>query len=450
MAFLRVAPLRWCVVVLAVVVLAVPLSPAQRVAAADHALVVAALHVLEDEYVDPVEPIPLLNAAVAALRKATNQSVSVLPDIPLGTPRADAEAAFAATFAHAVQLSLVPETTLAYTATAGMLASLHDSHTNFLDPQQYQESRQQLLGKPGFSGIGVLITARKDPAGEGWIFIEDVFPGSPAEAAGLKRFDRIVQVDGRPLKNASSQDASQLIRGPAGSTVGLTVLRGEQTITVAVVRASIQQHPVEARVIQPGVAYVKLFEFSRGAGSNLRSTLLGLGLQEPLRSVVLDLRANPGGLIHEAVAVGSLFLPARTVLSRITERGHAPNVLHTAGVPLFPRTALVVLVDGSSASASEILAGAFKDLRRATIVGEKTAGALGGSVTVRLPEGAGMQVTVERITTPMGTLVEGIGIAPDVQVTLSINDMLRGEDTQLEAALRVIGALGPQRLVRAA
>jgi carboxyl-terminal processing protease len=331
-----------------------------------------------------------------------------------------------------------------------MLASLRDSHTNFLDPQQFQESRQQLLGKPGFTGIGVLITQRKDPAGEGWIFIEDVFPGSPAEAAGLKRFDRIIQVDNRPLKNATSQDASQLIRGPAGSTVSLTILRGEQAITVSVTRASIQQHPVEARFIQPGVAYVKLFEFSRGAGSRVRSALLGLGFHEPVRSVVLDLRANPGGLIHEAVAVGSLFLPSRTVLSRITERGQAPNVLQTTGVPLFPRTTLAVLVDGSSASASEILAGAFKDLRRATIVGEKTAGALGGSVTVRLPEGTGMQVTVERITTPMGTLVEGVGIAPDVQVTLSIHDMLRGEDTQLEAALRAIGALGIQRPARAA
>ena len=450
MAVLRTAPARWFVVALAVLVLVVPFSPAQRAAAADHSLVFAALHVLEDEYVDPVEAVPLLNASIAALRKATNQNATALADIPVGTPRTEAEAAFAATFAHAVQLSLIPETQLAYAATAGMLASLRDSHTNFLNPQQYEENRQQLMGKPGFSGIGVVITSRKDPAGEGWIFVEDVFPGSPAEAAGLKRFDRIVQVDGKSLKNASSQDASQVIRGPAGSTVTLTILRSDQSITVSVVRASIQQHPVEARFIQPGVAYVKLYEFSRGAGSRLRSALLTLGLQEPLRSVVLDLRANPGGLIHEAVAVGSLFLPSRTTLSRITERGHAPNVLQTAGVPLFPRTALAVLVDGSSASASEILAGAFKDLRRATIVGEKTAGALGGSVTVRLPEGAGMQVTVERITTPLGTAVEGVGIAPDVQVTLSINDMLRGEDTQLEAALRVIGALGIQMRIRAA
>src|SRR5207302_11394502 len=117
MAVLRTAPARWFVVALAVLVLVVPFSPAQRAAAADHSLVVAALHVLEDEYVDPVEAIPLLNAAVAALRKATNQGPAALADIPAGTSRADAETAFAATFAHAVQLSLVPETQLAYTAT---------------------------------------------------------------------------------------------------------------------------------------------------------------------------------------------------------------------------------------------------------------------------------------------------------------------------------------------
>src|SRR5438445_5816630 len=163
MALLRTAPARWFGVAVAVLVLVLPFSPAQRAAAADHSLVFAALHVLEDEYVDPVEPVPLLNAAIAALRKATNQSATALADIPIGTPRAEAEAAFTATFARAVQLSLVPETQLAYAATAGMLASLRDRHTNFLNPQQYEQDHQQLLDKPAVSGIGVVITSRKDP-----------------------------------------------------------------------------------------------------------------------------------------------------------------------------------------------------------------------------------------------------------------------------------------------
>ena len=448
MRVVRGLPPRWLALLVVMILLASPLARVPSATAADQSLVFAALHVLQDEYVDPVHPVTLLNAAIAALRKVTNQTSATLPDVPALASEREAEAAFSTTFARAVQSSPVPETQLAYAATASMLASLKDSHTNFLDPQQYQESRQQLMGRPGFTGIGVLITSRKDAAGEGWIFVEDVFPGSPAEQAGLKRFDRIVQVDGHSLKNATSQEASQYIRGPAGSTVSLMVLRGDQSLQVSVVRAAIQQRSVEARVIQPGVGYVKLYEFSRGTGARLRSALLGLALQEPLRSVVLDLRANPGGLIQEAVSVGSLFLPPRTTLSRITERGHPPDVLRTAGVPLFPKTPLVVLIDGGSASASEILAGAFKDNHRATIVGEKTAGALGGSITVPLPERTGMTVTVERITTPLGTIVEGAGIVPDVPVTLTINDMVRGEDTQLTAALRVVGALKTHRLLK--
>lgn len=446
----RAFPPRWLALLVVMISLVSPVAPLPSAAAADHNLVFAALRVLQDDYVDPIQPVALLNAAIAALRRITNQSATVLPDIPAFATEREAEAAFSGTFARAVQFSPVPETQLAYAATAAMLASLKDSHTNFLDPQQYQESRQQLLGRPGFTGIGVLITSRKDGSGEGWVFVEDVFPGSPAEAAGLKRFDRIVQVDGRSLRNATSQEASQHIRGPAGSTVMLTVMRGDQTLQVAVVRAAIQQRSVEARMIQPGVAYIKLFEFSRGASARLRSALMGLALQEPLRSIVLDLRANPGGLIQEAISVGSLFLPPRTTLSKIVERNRPPDVLRTAGTPLFPKTPLVVLIDGGSASASEILAGAFKDHHRATIVGEKTAGALGGSITVPLPERTGMTVTVERITTPVGTIVEGVGIVPDVPVALTIHDMLRGEDTQLAAALRVIGAMRTHRPLKAA
>ena len=250
--------------------------------------------------------------------------------------------------------------------------------------------------------------------------------------------------------NVDSQEASQHIRGPAGSTASLTIQRGGQTLSVSVVRASIREHSVEARFIQPGVVYVKLFGFPREAGSQVKSALQGLAAQAPIRSILLDLRGNPGGLIHEAVAVGSLFLPPQTVLSRITERGQAPSVLRTTGTPLFPNTPLVVLIDGGSASASEIVTAALKDHHRATIVGEKTAGALGGSVTVPLPERSGMSVTVERITTPSGAMVEGVGISPDVPVELTVADMERGEDPQLQAALRLAAAWRIQQPLAAA
>ena len=427
-------------VLLALVLLLVPFAQLPKASAANGSLVVAALRVLEQEYVDPVQPVQLLNAALATLRKAANKGSDVLPDISKGTPEAEADAQFVSEFSRAAQF--VPPgmspTQLAYLATQGMLFSLKDSHTYYLDPDALRESRRQLFGNPSFTGIGVEITAQKDSAGVQWVFVEDVFPNSPASQAGVKRFDRIVSVDGQSLRDKSATEASQLIRGPAGSVATLVVQRGNQTVQLQVTRAPIRVPPVEATFISPGVAYLKLFEFSQGAGQQLRIGVQALQAQAPIRSAILDLRGNPGGLIVEAASVGGVFMPTNTILSRIHERGQPASLLQTTGRPLLPDTPLAVLVDANSASASEILTGAFKDYGRATIVGDKTAGALGGSVTVALPEG-GMSVTVERILTPKNTQVEAVGITPDVNVALTVNDMERGQDTQLQAALHALG-----------
>jgi carboxyl-terminal processing protease len=154
-----------------------------------------------------------------------------------------------------------------------------------------------------------------------------------------------------------------------------------------------------------------------------------------VRSIILDLRENPGGLIGEAVRVGGLFLPPNTSLASVVDRVDGTSTLRTLGRPLFPDTPLVILVDGQSASASEMIAGVLKELGRATIVGERTAGALGGAIEVALPEG-GMSVTVERIKTPGGVEIENVGVGPDAPVALTVADMVRGDDTQLQEALR--------------
>jgi len=436
----------WIVSMLLVALLLIPFTQVPHASAADGTLVVAALHVLEQQYVEPVQPVALLNAAILTLRKATNGSASIA-DIAPGTPEPEATTEFVADFSRAAQNS-PSETQLAYTVTEGMLASLHDSHTYFLDPASLRENRRQLFGNPGFTGIGVTIIQRKDPSGAAWIFVEDVFPGSPAQGAGLRRFDKILQVDGKSLENVNVLDASQVIRGPSGSTASLVIQRAGQTLNLSVVRAPIRVPPVEGEFVRPGVAYLKIFEFSQGAGRKLRQTITDLQSQQPIRSVILDLRGNPGGLIVEAASVGGVFFAPGTVLSRIVERGQDPSQLRTAGVPLLPKTPLAVLVDGGSASASEILTGAFKDYQRATIVGEKTAGALGGSVTVGLPEG-GMSVTVERIFSPNNTQIEGVGITPDVSVVLTTADMEHGQDTQLSAALHAVGAAWVRYLIEA-
>jgi C-terminal peptidase prc len=346
--------------------------------AADGSLVVSALQVLERDYAEPVHPIALLNAALAAVRAATHESAAVLPDIPSTDTEPEAEAAFLAEFSLAAPADPPAETALAYAATQGMLDSLHDTHTYFLTPSEFAASQHELNGAPAFTGIGVRITGRTDSAGVRWVFVEDVLPGSPAQAAGIKRFDRIVQAGSTPLRNATPAEASQAVRGPAGSTVVLTVLRGEQTLQVPVVRAPIQSGPVEARFVQPGIAYVRLFQFSQGAGRDVNAALQKLALEAPLHAVILDLRGNPGGLVTEAARVASLFLPPGTPLATVTDQQDGTGVLVTRGMGLFARVPLAVLVDAGSASGAEIVTGALKDNHRATIVGEKTAGALGG------------------------------------------------------------------------
>jgi carboxyl-terminal processing protease len=446
---LRTGRLRVVALLAALILLGGLLGPTSPASAADGTLVIAALHVLEREYVEPVHSIDLLNAAVAALREATHQSAAALPDIPSYMAGPEAENAFLANFARALVVGPISETQLAYAATRGMLTSLHDSHTFYLDPRQLQESRAELLGRPGFTGIGVILTSRTDGAGRRWLFVEDVIPGAPAEAAGIRRFDRIVAVNGSALGNLTVPQASQLIRGPAGSTVVIAIQRGDQTLNISVERAPIRSEPAQVRFVQPGVAYARLYSFSRGSGLELANALQALADQGPIRSIILDLRGNPGGLILEAARVAGVFLPRGTVLARVQDRQDGPSLLRSEGVAPFADTPLVVLIDGGSASASEIIAGAFKDHHRATIVGDKSAGALGGAVDLRLPEG-GMSVTVERILTPEGTQVEGTGIAPDAAVSLTVADMMRGEDTQLQAALHAIGALLTGHRVRAA
>src|SRR5215469_14743556 len=263
--------------------------------AATGTLVFSAIDTLDRNYVDPIHPIDLLNAAIATLRQQVRVNANVLPDIPAGSSLNEAQQQFLAEFDRAVQMGSESESQLAYDATAG-------TH---------------------------------------WVFVDNVFPGSPAEAAGLKRFDKIVAVGGVSLRDASVAQASQLIRGPAGTPVVLTIERAGQVGQVSVTRASIQTRAVTSQLVEPGIVYVRLFEFSKGAARDLRSQLLGLAEQGRFRAVILDLRGNPGGLISEADGVASLFLPGGTPIARVIDR-ESTSVLRTMGQAPFAQVPLVV------------------------------------------------------------------------------------------------------------
>lgn len=406
----------------------------------DGSLVIEALQVLEREYYAPVEATRLLNTAVSILRNATGAGPDMLPDIPSGLPRAEQSTRFLAEFAAAVRMGASSEADLAYRTTRDMLASLNDTHVRYLDAAQYDEFNNQRVGNPAYSGIGVRIVVRPSEDGSTWPYASEVFPDSPAAAGGLQRFDKITQVDGKSVKDATAGSVSDLIRGPAGTTVTIVVRRGDRTLTLSPVRAPIRAPLVREELVGPGIAYVKLMDFRLGAGSSVRSALRSLDAREPIRAVILDLRGNPGGLLREAELTAGIFLPPETILVRTSSRLEAPGTYVARGEPTMLQVPLALLIDDRTASSSEVVTIGLRTAHRATIIGERTAGALGASRTFPLSVGA-MIVTLAKVVGPNDEVIEHEGIAPDLLVKLTGPDMERGQDTQLEAALKALRAV---------
>lgn len=409
-------------------------------AAADASLVVAAMHIAEREYFRALDPVALLNAAIASLRSRAALDGAALPDIPAGTAEEEAVRLFTIEFMQAETAASASEPEFAYTVTQAMLASVHDSHVRFLTPAQYAEFRDNLAGRSAYGGIGVRTTF---PDGADGPFVAAVVPESPAAAAGVRVFDQILAADGVSFKGGSASEVVSRLRGPAGSTVLLRVRRRGATLEVPVTRAVIHTPAVEAQMIRPGIAYVRIWSFSRGVAVETRRALEVLGQTGGIRAIVLDLRGNPGGLVIEAEWIAGLFVPAGTLLAR-THAAAASGEFVASGEALFPDVPLALLTDRGSASGAEILTIGLRDANRAIVVGETTAGAFGGARDFPLPEG-GILVTTRALTGPRGETIEGLGIAPDRAVAITVGDMLRGDDVQLDTALSVLGATGDPR-----
>jgi carboxyl-terminal processing protease len=404
-------------------------------AGADAGLVIAALRVLEQEYVKPVDPVRLLNAAIDGLRPSSPADLS---EIPEGTAPRQAEASFRRVFVEAARAEGA-QATLAYRAVRAMLASLHDTHTYYLDPAALRQHVAQDTGQPGYPGIGALVGTVKDAMGTPLVvYAAAVFPGSPADAAGLQPLDQFAEVDGAPVPaHATALDVAAMVRGPAGSSVVLTVRRKGQAVALTITRQAIETPTVSARMIGPGIAYIHLFLFGQGAAARFRDALGMLATGAPLRGVVLDLRGNGGGYDTELEQIAAALLPVRSVLAHTLNR-QGPAEVVTAERPLLPATPLVVLTDANTASSAEALSLALRDAHRATLVGEKTAGALGDTDIVSLPAG-GMGVTVAEVYGPRYEQVEGVGVSPDKQVPLTVADVSNATDAPLEASLAILG-----------
>ena len=319
-------------------------------------------------------------------------------------------------------------------AIRGMLATL-DAHSAYLDPAQYAAMKSEAQGE--FGGIGVELV--KHPNGAR---IVDRYEGSPAIRAGLEVGDTIAAVDGSRTNAMSLAEIVRRIKGPAGTAVRLQVMRNEDTRPerLRVVREKIRLISVDARRIEDGLAYVRIREFSQRTSRDVSDVIRALKTDEPLGGLVLDLRDNPGGLVDEAVRVADLWLADGTIVS--TEGRHQPadrELAHPKGTePPYP---LVVLVNGGTASASEIVAGALQDHGRARILGTQTFGKGSVQTVIELEDQSALKLTIARYFTPKHRSIAGVGITPDVVVPHRPTDpsMLRTaparSDPQLAAAV---------------
>jgi carboxyl-terminal processing protease len=416
-----------------VAVLAAPVMPHADAASAP--FVLSAFKTLQKNYVDQLVAAPLLNAALtAAEKKAGAEAGASIPDTAteelassLFTQR------FAAITAGAA--GRVTETDLAYAAVEGMLQSLHDSHTGFVPPSLYQEIKRREAGQAAFTGVGIVLLHR-----DGQYYINEIYPGGPAEQAGIHVFDRIVAVDGHATNGLADDEVSKMIRGAAGSRVTLTVLRAGVTdpVEVPIVRGPIHVPTVTDRMLPGQIGYVRLFEFVPGVGNSIRNAMQDLRAGG-MRALVLDLRGNPGGLVSELREVSSAILPEGSAVLQMRTRTGRSIVMQTPNQPIVPASVpIVVLVDEGTASAAELLSAAIQEAGRGVVEGTKTAGAVEIGITIDLPEGAGMSVTVARVFTGKGMRLEGQGVTPDTPESLTSQAMDEGHDNQLDRAVEIL------------
>ena len=328
-----------------------------------------------------------------------------------------------------------PDNERVYGAIRGMVASFGDQHTGFIDPVRAAVFNENMSGS--FEGIGA--TIRLDEFGR--LMIVDPMPDRPAFKAGLRPGDIIIEVDGQPVENLSLYEDVLLIRGPAGSTVVLTVFReGElEPFEVSVVRAKIEIEVVEAKLLDgPGhIGYVQLTQFSQGASTSVAEAIEIL-LDQGATAIIFDLRSNPGGLLSEAVDVSALFLKEGTVVIEKLKGDEERHFDADQGRHVALDIPLVILTNGGSASASEIVAGAIQDYGRGTIIGQQTFGKGSVQLPHSLSDGSELRVTVAEWLTPSGRQIHGQGITPDITVEMTFEDLEQGLDPQLDAAVEFL------------
>jgi len=328
-----------------------------------------------------------------------------------------------------IQANYVDETKprdLIYGGIKGMLETL-DPHSSFLSPDIFKEMQVETQGS--FGGLGIEITVK-----DRQLTVVAPIEGTPADRAGLHPADRIVKIDGNPTKDMTLIEAVKKLRGPKGTSVTLTILREESPgpFDLTLVREVIEVKSVRAKDLGDGIAYIRIASFQERTGKDLLKAIEQFQ-KNGISALVLDLRNDPGGLLNQAVQVSDLFLDKGQLIvyteGRIKNQDLRFSAEQGAQVPKVP---MVVLVNGGSASASEIVAGALQDWKRALVLGTKTFGKGSVQTVIPLSDGSGLRLTTAKYYTPKGRSIHGTGIVPDIVVEVPRPTLAKAPGGQVE------------------
>lgn len=334
-------------------------------------------------------------------------------------------------------------------ALSGMMSAIGDRHTDYMPPQRYTQAQESLSGN--YEGIGASVSQDPDT---GALVIVRPFPGSPAETAGLRQGDQIVTVDGEDVTELDQSIIIGMVKGPAGTQVELGIRRAgsEELLIIPVTRAQIVTPTVDYEVFDGEIGYVLLTSFSDNSDEEVLEALIDMNANN-LNGLIIDLRGNTGGYLDTTLQLMSMFISEGTIFIERGANG-AEEKVQAYGNPIAPTVPMVILVDGFSASASELFSGTMQDYKRAVILGTPTFGK--GSVQTwrGLSNGGGIRITISRWFTPKDRSVEPDGIQPDIEleyVPLEEGQVYdRATDNQIQAAIEQIRRMNsPQAAVPA-
>ena len=319
----------------------------------------------------------------------------------------------------------------------GFVAGVGDAYTNYYTSDEYASFKEKSSGM--YAGIGIQMTLQTY---DNSIEVTEVFEGSPAEKAGIKPKDRIIKAAGKRVTGDEFEILPTLVKGTPGTTVDITVYRPseEKNYDFTIERASVASPTVYFRMLDNEVGYIQIKQFEEVTYDQFKVALDKLK-KEKAKGLVLDLRDNPGGLLNIVEQIADELVPEGIIVSTKDKQGKGSEYYADSKYTDIP---MVVLINGNSASASEVLAGALKDYSRAELIGTTTFGKGVVQTIIPLSDGSAIKLTTSQYFTPSGVCIQGIGIAPDYEVKLSTEKILKGreltdtEDDQLQTAIKVV------------